>query len=278
MPEFIEVVIRGQCDLSELSIVLARPGIAGAWEEEGVLRLYWESGSWSPEILGELQSELQAAGTGEITMEVSAVDDRDWNASWVARLEPIRIGRNIMVRQSWNSSDRRFTGIELVIDPKRAFGSGHHATTQLLVEALEDEVRGGEHILDVGTGSGILAMAAARLGAAFVLGIDNDPVAIECACENARANGFSSELELRLATAAQLGLGEFDIVLANLDRRTLIDSVTDLRPRIRAGGAALLSGLLLEDCSDVVDLYGAYGGRLQHRRERDEWAALHLRF
>ena len=126
------------------------------------------------------------------------------------------MGRIAAADYSWNTrphsselarADPEFSGIELVIDPRRAFGTGYHATTQLVVEWLEAHVRGGGVVLDVGTGSGILAMTAIRLGAASALGVDNDPVAVECAREYAVLNGFGPELELRVASFEDLDAG-----------------------------------------------------------------------
>ena len=151
-------------------------------------------------------------------------------------LQPIRLGERILVRQSWNSAPVPDGGFELVIDPKRAFGTGYHATTQLIASWLEEMIRGGERVLDVGTGSGILAMAALRLGASSALGIDNDPEAIECAQEYAAVNDFGAELELRVAALEDLGSGQFDLVLANLDRNTLMRYFADFRKHVSAGG------------------------------------------
>ena len=129
-------------------------------------------------------------------MSVNSVPWEDWNARWAAAVKPIHIGQQIVIRPSWEKVALPPNRIELIIDPKHAFGTGHHATTQFLIEWLEDLIQGGETVLDVGTGSGILAITALRLGAVSVLGIDNDPVAIECARTYASLNGFQDELAL----------------------------------------------------------------------------------
>ena len=129
-------------------------------------------------------------GDGDIRVE--ELSDQDWNRQWAESVRPIRIGRRIVIRPSWEPVALQAQDIEIVLDPKQAFGTGHHATTRMLLERLEDLIHGGESVLDVGTGSGILAMVALRLGAASALGVECDPVAVDCARDYARENGFGS--------------------------------------------------------------------------------------
>ena len=182
-PTFIEVSLRTDVDSGELLAMLQDGESLGSWEKDGILHLFWPEDRWNAAALEDLKNVLAQMGTGvrDEDLTVTAVPDQDWNANWAASLQPILLGRRVRVRQSWHAADPEFRGIELVIDPKRAFGTGYHATTQLVVEWLEAHIRGGERVLDVGTGSAILAMTAIRLGAASALGIDNDPVAVECA-------------------------------------------------------------------------------------------------
>ena len=213
----------------------------------------------------------------ENLLTIRAVPDQDWNAEWAKSLKPIRIGRQVRIRQSWHESDAAFDGIELVIDPKRAFGTGYHETTQLVIEWLEDHILGGERILDVGTGSGVLAMAAIRLGAAMALAVDNDPVAIECAREYCGANGFGPELELRAASFEDLeGIG-YDVVVANLDIRTMPSFCPHLRRLLKPGGLACLSGLQPQDFQEVSEALARVGLHASGRTGREEWIALTIR-
>jgi len=146
------------------------------------------------------------------------------------------------------------------------------------VEWLEDAITGGEQVLDIGTGSGILAMAALRLGAGSALGIDNDPEAIECALENAEANGFGDELDLRTSTPDEVSPGEYDVIVANLDRRTLLPLCPLIRRCLRKGGAAYLSGLQDSDYDDVSLAVSAAGGLVAARRGREGWIAVSIVF
>jgi ribosomal protein L11 methyltransferase len=273
---FIKVSFITDVDSGELLSMLQGGEDIGCWEEQGTVHICWPENQWTPAVLEDLKRVLavhgvdaQAAG-----LKIQQIPDEDWNASWAASLNPIRLGQRFRIRQSWHPIDTAFMGIELVIDPKRAFGTGYHATTQLVIEWLEENIRGGERVLDVGTGSGILSMAAIRLGAASALAIDNDLVAVECAQEYANANGFGSELDLRVASFEDCADGSFDIVVANIDGRTL-PRLCPVMPRLlRAEGIACFSGLLQEDYEEISQTLSQVGFFVRMRMERGEWLAL----
>ena len=275
---FVEVSIKADIDSGELLAMLREGEALGAWESEGALHLYWPEEKWNPTALDDLQRSLAKLGVVEKRdlITVRSVADQDWNAEWAASLQPIRLGRRFRVRQTWHAPDRAFGGFELVIDPKRAFGTGYHATTQLVIEWLEENIRGGERVLDVGTGSGILAMAAVRLGAARALGIDNDPVAIECAAEYSLVNGFGSELELRVSSFEDPNLAGFDAVLANLDIRTMPMLCSHLPRLLKQGSRSCLSGLQPQDLDEVTQALTASGLRIVSRTDRSDWLSLSI--
>ncbi len=271
---YIEVCIKTEVDAGELLGMLNEGETLGSWEKDGVLHIFWPEDRWNDAALEDLKNMLGALGEKAPELTIAAVPDQDWNATWAASLQPIRLGRRVRIRQSWHAPDPGFEGIELVIDPKRAFGTGYHATTQLVMEWLEDSVRGGERVLDVGTGSGILAMCAIRFGAASALGIDNDPVAVECAREYAAVNGFGSELELKVAAFDALGEGKFDVIVANLDSRTMPGFCAVIGRLLQPGGVACLSGIQDQDYEEVAGLLNEANLKITARRQKDEWIAL----
>jgi ribosomal protein L11 methyltransferase len=275
--EFIEVRLRTRADSGELLGALSSESVLGSCEEEGVTRLYWPAELWEPDNLDAIRRALRALGQdpADSGIEAHAVPDRDWNEGWLRSLQPLRVGR-IWIRQSWNAVDLKTDEFELVIDPERAFGSGYHPTTRMLLEWLQVVILGGERVLDIGTGSGVLAMAALRLGCGYALGIEPDSDAFECAARNARANGFGPELELREAAARDLTSESFDLVLANLDRNTVLASPAPVMDRVRAGGWALVSGLQLEDRCDVAGALAAAGGIVREHRTSEGWLALRV--
>jgi ribosomal protein L11 methyltransferase len=274
--EWIEVRWASGVDAGEVLDLLNDPAVAGAWEEDGQIRLYWPSARWSPDSLAALQRVLGHLGDAGTAIAVAAVPAQDWNEQWARSVRPIRIGRRIVIRPSWERVESASGDIELILDPKQAFGTGHHATTALLLEWLEEMIGGGERVLDVGTGSGILAMAAVRLGARSALGIDNDPVAIECAREYAAANWFGPELDLRVATLETIEPGRADLLLANLDRNTLLGSSRFFEPFLRRGARLLLSGILPDDRCEIAAAFAEAGGTVAGSKERDGWLALEI--
>ena len=273
---YVEVRIETNLDSGDILAMLEDAAPEGAWDADGVVHLFWPEETWNPGLVRDLLDALKRLG-GPVDPQqivVVSVPDQDWNQTWARSLSPVRIGKRIVIRQSWNSADLPAGCIELVIDARRAFGTGYHPTTQLLAEWLEDVVWGGEQVLDAGTGSGILAMIALRLGAARALGIDNDSVAIECACEYAASNGFGSELELRVSTADDLQAAAFGIVLANIDAKTLVNAIPSLARTLAPGGLLLLSGLQPHDFQEITAVLGGVGGRVAETRRRAEWMAV----
>jgi ribosomal protein L11 methyltransferase len=276
---WIEVLVETSLDAGELLGMLNDPYVAGGWQENGTIRLYWSAAQWGAEVQDRLEGCLRKQPGRVPAIATRTIPDQDWNGVWAQSVQPFRVGRRFVIRPSWKSAETAATDIELIIDQKQAFGTGHHATTQLLLESLEDVIRGGERVLDIGTGSGILAMAALRLGAARAVGIDHDPVAIVCALESAQANQFSDELELRTATLVELNQQErhqCNLVLANLDRRTILDSLRELSLLLQGGARLLLSGLLVEDRAEIADAFGGIGAVVHASRERDSWVALEI--
>jgi len=280
---WIEVRIESSADSGELLDQLDDPAVTGTWQENGVIRLFWPADRWNPDVLQDIRQVLREIGKEmeQPAITVDSLPDQDWNAVWARSVRPIRIGRRIVIKPSWDRTELAPDEVELTIDSKQAFGTGHHATTRLLIEWLEEVIRAGQRVLDVGTGSGILAMVALRLGAASALGIDSDPVAIQCAREYAAANRFGPELELRTAALAELrGIGttRFDVVVANLDRRTLQESAGLFQHHLDRGGRLLLSGVLPEHQAEISTAFAAAGGVVQHARECDGWLALEVTF
>jgi len=272
--DWIDVQIRTHLDAGEVLGLLDDSCVPGAWEDGRTIHLYWPSHQWTSDHLAHVRSILQRLteqGVAESDIVVHSLPDQDWNRQWAQSVKPLRVGKRIVIRPSWEQVPVVEGEVEIVLDPKQAFGTGHHATTSLLLEWLEEDIRGGESVLDVGAGSGLLGMVALRLGAARVTGIDNDPDAIECARGYAAANGFGPELALQCGTLTA-GLDSFEMVLANLDRRTLLDLAEPLAAS--TGRTLLVSGILADQRAEVVAAFAhvsLYPGR---QREREGWLAM----
>lgn len=272
-----EMTIPVSVDAAELAGILACPEFLGAWEADGSVVLYWNA--QGAKILQQVRSAVSVLGVAlaEGSLQFHPVKAQDWNATWATSVQPIRIGRRIGIRPSWATMDMPEDGVELIIDPKQAFGTGHHATTQLILEWLEEVTWvPGMRVLDVGTGSGILAMAALRLGATSAIGIDVDATALDCAREYAVVNEIQEELELCCCQMARLQAQSFDVILANLDRKTILQVYVEFS-RMRGPRTELvLSGLLEEDESEIVQLLEGLSWVPRSVRRRDGWIAIQL--
>jgi ribosomal protein L11 methyltransferase len=272
--DWIDVHIVSSLDAGEVLGLLEDPAVQGGWQEHDSFHLYWPNTVWSPDHLARLQQVLrQLDDTKEPAISVQTVQNQDWNRLWAESVKPLWIGRYLLIRPSWATVDERPGQIEIVLDPKQAFGTGHHATTRMMLEWLEEDIRGGDAVLDVGTGSGLLAMASLRFGAFFAIGIDHDPVAIDCAREYAEVNRFGPELVLQCGELNERHEEQsFDLVLANLDRQTLLNLAHRLARCTKS--RLLVSGILADQSEEIVAAFGAAGLYSGRRREQDGWLAM----
>ena len=205
------------------------------------------------------------------------VIEKDWSVEWKKNYRPIRIGRRMRIVPSWMNPTPYRRELVLRLDPGMAFGTGMHPTTQLCLETLEDRVHPGMDMIDLGCGSGILAIAAVKLGARRALGVDVDPQAVRVARENVLLNGVESSVEVRSGSLAELiGDGRAaPLVAANILAVVLREMLAAGLDRIVApGGCLVLSGILEEQSAAVEEALRAQGLRLAEKRKRKDWVAL----
>jgi len=202
------------------------------------------------------------------------VQDQDWTALWKEQIPVLHLGRRVVIKPSWRSYTPAPDELILEMDPGMAFGTGLHPTTQLCVLAAEALVRPNTEVLDLGTGTGILAMTAAKLGAGHILAVDNDEDAVMAARRNVAANQLSDRIDtlhgsLEDVTAA------YDLVLANILAPIIINMAeSGLAERVRHGGTLVVSGILEEQADDVAAALAATGLQVTERRQQEEWMAL----
>jgi len=211
-------------------------------------------------------------------VRVELVGDPGWAEAWKRFFRPIPIGTRLLVRPPWEAVDPAEPRRVLTLDPGLAFGTGNHPTTRLCLELLA--AAPPQPLLDVGCGSGILAIAAVLLGAPRATGIDNDPEAVLVARENATINGIAAQTDFS-ATPLAAVVGTFPLVVANILSGTLLQLAPDLVARVAPGGRLILSGILLPESPTVVAAYAQLGCHLLEQREElgdggDHWATLLL--
>ena len=180
-------------------------------------------------------------------LAVETLPDTDWESSWREGFGAVEAGRCLVVRPSWVKYENTDSRIEIIIDPKMAFGNGGHATTRLCLDALERLDLSGKTILDAGCGSGVLSIAAAKLGALRVHGFDNDPFSIENARENILLNGVADRVTVIAGELALVEPEPAEIVLANIISGLIISHLPRFRSFLSPGGVAVFSGLLAEE-------------------------------
>lgn len=210
---------------------------------------------------------------------------KDWAEAWKEHFPVLHIGQHLVVAPTWREHTPAAGEVVLRLDPGMAFGTGLHATTRLCLVALEGLVQTGDRVLDVGTGSGILSIAAARLGASAVTAVDVDPICVQVATENAQLNGVAAQISASLGSldtggAPRVPLVQetgFDLVLANILAEVIIDMAGDFPRVLRRGGHLVVSGILAEKADAVAAALEDAGLDLQERLEETGWAALILR-
>jgi ribosomal protein L11 methyltransferase len=214
------------------------------------------------------------------------VGKSDWAESWKTHFHPVRVGRRFVIKPSWRDYTPAADDLLIEIDPGLAFGSGLHPTTQLCLKILEDmPLLPGQILFDVGTGSGVLALAALKLGAASVRAVDVDEIAVRVAGENFERNGYpvktnedltglATQVEVTAGSAADTGDRQWDIVVANILANTLIELLPDLRATLVPNGKLILSGIITEQEAGVMDAAIAHNLRLVDRRTEEDWVAL----
>ena len=219
-----------------------------------IIHLYLEPGASQVETLALIAARMEAAGI-PYTVETEGVEQEDWQNGWRKYYHPMEIGSRLAVVPSWQQYDT--DRVKLILDPGLAFGTGGHETTSLCLEALDEPVRGGERVmggervLDIGTGSGILAIAALKLGAASAEGVDIDPVAVRTAGENAALNGVQDKLTVLVGDLSDKASGTYDIITANIVANAIL-SLAPAVPGLMAEGATFIASGIIDSRKDEV--------------------------
>lgn len=224
--------------------------------------------------LEELQQIFNVAAP---TVTSKIIDDQDWGKSWKEHFTPFAIVPDLVIVPTWEEYSPQESELVITMDPGMAFGTGHHATTSLTLEFIRDTLSGDEGqqtLLDVGTGTGILGMAAVLYGAKEVRATDNDPEAVRAARENVELNGMADKMDISLAPLEEIVESQ-DIVVANIVHDVLITMADDLVRLTKEGGHLILSGLLAgEQLENISRVFSEKGLAPAGEKIRDEWSAI----
>ena len=216
-----------------------------------------------------------------LELQIRQLADTDWAEAWKAHYHVLHVGRRLVIKPIWCEYVARPDERLIEIEPGMAFGSGLHATTRLCLELLEEYVQAGARVLDVGTGSGILAIAAAKLGAGWVLALDTDPMAVHVARQNVAINHLGKRVSVREGTLTwpASGLGSenelvWDVIVANILAETIAEMAPALSALLAPGATLITSGIIGERADQVVDALCQHGLTVTGRRADGEWIAL----
>lgn len=248
------------------------------------VKSYFHEAPENGTYLAEIELFLQQLAEREpdfhyVAPTVTTVKTEDWSNSWKVNFKPLRVGKRLLIVPSWEEVHQQDGDCVLRIDPGMAFGTGGHDTTRLCLELLEEIMDNSPtltvpSLLDLGTGSGILAMAAVGLGCGQVWAVDIDPEAVEVARENMAINELADQIRCD-TTPLESMTGKFDIILANILAEELVRLAPQLMERLEEGGHLVLSGILSEKETLVRDGFHPYPLTFKETRHSGEWVALH---
>lgn len=301
MSQWLEVALSVDGEAAEATAeLLQRYGYQGvAIEQEGIMPEAWDDGDVPPaerltvraylsvdERLEDTKARLEAA-LGHMSLmypmptpTYRTVEEADWAEAWKAHYHPVRLGKRLFIRPLWIDVQTSPGDIEIALDPGMAFGTGTHPTTNLCLEALEDLVQPGARVLDLGCGSGILSIAAAKLGAARVYALDIDAMAVRVTRENAEQNGVADKITAdegsleNVLTSAR----RFDLLVANIIAKVIIAMAENhLGDVVRPGGVAIFSGIIEDQADDVEAALRVTGLEPYKRWNMGDWVAIEAR-
>lgn len=266
--------------------------LAQKMQDISQIRLYIEQDAHAPERIAHLKSELEAframnpdTDLGSLEVSLQNLKEEDWEESWKQYYQPIPIGEHLLIVPQWLSPENKEHRIPVILDPGMIFGTGAHASTQMCLRALEAVIHGGERVIDLGSGSGILSIAALLLGADTAAGVDIDPKAEDIARENAALNGLTAPRFTAVtgnvigdkAMMERLSAGGYDVVLANIVADVIIPLSAVVPHFLRPDGVFICSGILNTRLPEVIAAIESAGLTITQQEMQDDWCRLTAR-
>lgn len=262
-----------------LSSILWQCDITGITEEVNCLKVFAEGSSSlsSGEISDMLQKVVNEKLIQNFIVEENLFEDRNWNEEWEKSLNVIKVSDKIVIKPTFKEYSPAPVEIIINIVPKMSFGTGEHQTTKLVIKFLEKYLEKDSRLLDVGSGTGILSIIAAKLGASSAIAVDNDEWCYNNGTENCKINDVREKVQVVLGEIKDIHEKEFDIITANIQKNILIEIAHQLKERLKKGGILILSGLLITDEIDITEYYQKIGFKLINKERMDEWMAFVLK-
>ena len=243
-------------------------------EESPAIKAYVQESSYHGEALQALFNELQSEQDVIQSFEVKLIPQQNWNAQWESQFEPVFIGDEIRVVAPFHRLDP-FTGIEILIEPKMSFGTGHHQTTHLMCASMMNMDFQSKRVLDMGSGTGVLAILAEKRGATDIVAIDIEEWSAENILENIALNHCRSIKAIH-GDASAIPQILFDIVLANINKNVLLAQLASYSSALKMGGVLVLSGFFVTDAPDLIIEAQKHGFMHQSTLDKENWAVVLL--
>ncbi len=276
-PQAVEAIanILLECRSGGVSEELLRPGVVR-------LRAYLPVGPATEVTLAAIGRRIQTLpqfgldiAPGIVNTEI--IEDTDWASAWKTHYKAFRVGRRFWIKPTWEETAPTEGALVIELDPGMAFGTGLHPSTQLCLQVMEDVLRGGETVLDLGTGSGILAIAAAKLGAAAVLAVDADPVAVAVARQNVAYNKVADRVQVHDGDLLSEVTHHADLIVANLTADIHFQFLPQASKYLAGDGLLVASGIVADRLLEVQAVARACGFEIRETRQEAEWRCLVLR-
>ncbi len=262
--------------------LLALIGFTGFVQEEKILKSIIPKQKWNntfknkyEEILDNFRIEFSSL---DLSYSGSIIHEENWNKKWEKKTGIVEATPNIIIKPSWKKLPKRHSNkLLLHIDPKMSFGTGHHETTRLSLNLLEQFLEPQMSVLDFGTGTGVLGIACIKLGAKSVFAVDNDEWAIENTKENVKRNGVSKQMVVKLGSISIIPQLKFNLIVANIDFRTISKFISSLTSRVRKHGIIILSGILTNDLPVLLKSFAKNALVPLETVAENEWTSIALR-
>lgn len=278
--KWIETSIRLKPDLLEiLSNDIFDLGAEGLEEANGIVRIYFTEDQWnlkSEQLLIEAVKKFDPE-FNNTHIQIKEIPYQDWTESWKDNFKLFHLTDHIIIKPDWDNYQAKKGETVITISPKMAFGTGRHETTKLVMLMLQKYIKEGQRLLDAGTGSGILSILAAKLGAEQITAFDTDPTAVENSRENFVLNNIKN-YNLFCGTLDDLKASKYDIIAANIDRNVLSQLAAKFTSYIKSGGLLIISGLLSRDEDKILTIYEEYGWEAIQKEQMGAWIVLVLTY
>jgi len=280
MKQYKEFTVTSDPFIPEIiSGVLWELDISGINEEVNCIKVFCDEKSNInvenfSNLLNKLKNEKMLRN---FNVEVNILEDKNWNEEWEKSVNVIEVSEKLVIKPTFRNYESKPGQVIISIDPKMSFGTGEHQTTKLVMRFLEKYVSNGAKVLDVGSGTAVLAITAVKLGANSAIAVDNDEWCYDNGKENCQLNNVTDKVDVRLGEINSIKENDFGLIAANIQKNILIDIAGELKMRLKDKGILILSGLLVSDEADIKNIYEKFDLKIIEKNQIGEWIALVLK-